>query len=262
MLTRENRKIEGMMKMRMEWNNNGNQNMVSKLAGIALVVVGMIIAGNALGWWSVSLFFRGWWTLFIIIPCALRMKKDGFHSGAGFGLILGFLLLLSQWHIFSFGGAISLIIKLAIPVLLILYGLKIVTQGKSFSSNHNSGYKNFGMSGAGMTEGYVQEENYNAIFGSREADFSQEEFHGTSTCAVFGGTDLNLRNAVIIDDVIINATAIFGGVDIFLPQDVNVRVASTAIFGGTDNQIKRPEMPEWPTVYIKATAIFGGIDIH
>ena len=50
MLTRENRKIEGMMKMRMEWNNNGNQNMVSKLAGIALVVVGMIIAGNALGW--------------------------------------------------------------------------------------------------------------------------------------------------------------------------------------------------------------------
>ena len=73
MLTRENRKIEGMMKMRMEWNNNGNQNMVSKLAGIALVVVGMIIAGNALGWWNVSLFFRGWWTLFIIIPSVIGL---------------------------------------------------------------------------------------------------------------------------------------------------------------------------------------------
>lgn len=244
----------------MEWNNK-NQNMISKLVGIALVVVGMIIAGNALSWWSINPFFKGWWTLFIIVPCALRIKKEGFHSGAGFGLIFGLLLLFSQWRFFSFGGAISLIIKLAIPVLLILYGLKIVT-GKNFSSGYNSGYRGFGADGSDpMAEGYVQEGNYNAVFGSKEADFSQEEFHGTSTCAIFGGTDLNLRNAVIIDDVTINATAIFGGVDIFLPQDVNVRVASTAVFGGTDNHIKRPEMPEWPTVYIKATAVFGGIDI-
>ena len=96
------------------------------LWGIVFVALGVAIAGNVLGWWNFSIFFRGWWTLFIIIPCAQSVMRKGFRNGAGLGLIFGILLLMSQWRLFSFGW----IIKLAIPGLLIYYGLKVVLQDK------------------------------------------------------------------------------------------------------------------------------------
>ena len=37
--------------------------------GIVLVAVGVIVALNALEITDIDIFFEGWWTLFIIIPC-------------------------------------------------------------------------------------------------------------------------------------------------------------------------------------------------
>lgn len=217
------------------------------LAGMFWIVVGVVIAGNVLDWWNISLFFRGWWTLFIILPCGAQVLRKGFHSGAGFGLVVGLLLLFSQWNLFSIGWAV----KLLIPVLLILYGIKIVMRGTSFrrtTVDH-------------IPDGYAEEANCSGIFQNKEIHYPEDEFFGSEVNAIFGGADLDLRSALIDEDVTISATAIFGGIDIKLPEDVNVKVSSTGIFGGTDNGIKRPANPEWPTVYIQATAVFGGIDI-
>ena len=43
------------------------------LWGIVLVTVGVILAVNALGIASIDIFFDGWWTLFIIVPCAVGL---------------------------------------------------------------------------------------------------------------------------------------------------------------------------------------------
>ena len=40
--------------------------------GIAIIALGVIFGGNALGLFELNVFFDGWWTLFIIIP------SDGF----------------------------------------------------------------------------------------------------------------------------------------------------------------------------------------
>ena len=39
------------------------------LWGIALIAVGSIFALKAFGVTNVEIFFDGWWTLFIIVPC-------------------------------------------------------------------------------------------------------------------------------------------------------------------------------------------------
>ena len=64
-----------------------------------------------------------------------------------------------------------------------------------------------------------------------------------------------------MEDVTIDVTAIFGGVEVYLPDDVNVKLTSTALFGAAENSAKRADVPEWPTVYIRATSIFGGVEI-
>ena len=79
--------------------------------------------------------------------------------------------------------------------------------------------------------------------------------------AVFGGVKCDLRNAVIEKDCAITATGIFGGVDIILPDDVNVKINSNSILGGVSDKNHRAAVPGAVTVYINATCMFGGVEI-
>ena len=53
--------------------------------------------------------------------------------------------------------------------------------------------------------------------------------------AVFGGVKCDLREAKLSGDVVINATAVFGGIDIFIAEDVVVKIKSFPLFGGVSN---------------------------
>ena len=41
--------------------------------GIAIIALGIIFGGNALGFFDLNIFFDGWWTLFIIIPSLISL---------------------------------------------------------------------------------------------------------------------------------------------------------------------------------------------
>ena len=82
----------------------------------------------------------------------------------------------------------------------------------------------------------------------------------TELTAVFGGIDLDLTNAIINEDKVITVCAIFGGVDIIMPSNVNVEIRSISIFGGIDSK-KTAKIENAPTVYIDGTCIFGGASI-
>ena len=58
-----------------------------------------------------------------------------------------------------------------------------------------------------------------------------------------------------------SASAIFGGIDIFVPGDVNVKITSNSIFGGVSNKTVGYRNEAAPTLYIRATCLFGGVDV-
>lgn len=99
-----------------------------------------------------------------------------------------------------------------------------------------------------------------AIFSGSELDFSGEPFFGGRFTAIFGGIDCNLKGALIEDGAVLKATAVFGGIDIIVPQGVNVKVSSTSLFGGV-SQMQSNTTDYANTLYINATCIFGGVDI-
>ena len=80
---------------------------------------------------------------------------------------------------------------------------------------------------------------------------------------MFCGVKCDLRNAIIENDVVINTSSIFGGIDIFLPENVKVKIKSTSIFGGVDEK-KRNNVEDANThvIYINALCLFGGVDIN
>lgn len=92
------------------------------LWGIVLIIIGLIIGGNTLGIININIFFDGWWTLFIIIPCFIGLIKDKEKTVSIIGLLIGIALLLGCQNILDF----DLIWKLIFPAILVIVGLSII----------------------------------------------------------------------------------------------------------------------------------------
>lgn len=215
------------------------------LWGIILIALGLAFMGQSLGLWGFNIFFDGWWTLFIIIPCLVSIIKNGFNSVNIAGLVIGLLFLLAEQGIFELYETR----KLIFPAILIIIGFSIIYRGTVRPKTE-----------------VVKVENNNlreltAIFGGQDVSFAKEKFNGANLTAIFGGVSINLKESVIEEDVKINATAIFGGVDVFLPPNVKAKVFTTPIFGGVINKAIQSEDENAPTVYIYATCIFGGVEV-
>lgn len=98
-------------------------------------------------------------------------------------------------------------------------------------------------------------------FPDNKLDLMEKNSIGTDLTAVFGGVDCDLRKAIISSDKVINATAVFGGIDIFVPDNVKVKVKSTSIFGGVTDKNSHSLKEDAHTIYINASCIFGGVEI-
>ena len=118
------------------------KNYGNVLWGILLIFIGLGLAGRYLLDWNFTLFFDGWWTLFIIIPCIISMIDTGVHTSNVTVLIVGVLLFLSCQDVFRY----YLSWRLIIPLLIIFAGVYIIVntfadnkRKNFFSDNNNPG---------------------------------------------------------------------------------------------------------------------------
>ena len=224
--------------------------MKNMLWGIVLIILGLILGLNALDITNIDIFFDGWWTLIIIIPCFIGLFKDKDKTGNVIGLILGFALLFCSLSLLDF----EVIWKLAFPVILIIIGLSFVFKD-SFNKKITDEINKINKKSVGENE-------YCATFSSQNVNFNKEEFKGATINSIFGGVKLDLRKAIIKNSQVINCSAIFGGIDIYVPENVNVKIKSNCIFGGISNKKQEfLEEKDVKTIYINATVMFGGVDI-
>lgn len=217
------------------------------LWGAFFIILGLGFAGNAFNMWNFNIFFDGWWTLFIIIPCGISLIQNGFKISNLIGLMIGIMLLLAAQGVVE-GNVLG---KLIVPFIFVLIGLSMIF--KNLFRGEHGGHIDIKYQG-GNSE-------HSAIFSGGRYQVTGEKFMGTTMNAIFGGVDLDLRNAIIDEDVVINATAVFGGINIYVPSNVKVKVSNVPIFGGVDNKAFNSPDPNAPTIYLNSTCMFGGIDI-
>ena len=214
--------------------------------GIFFIIIGIGYGGDALNIWHFTVFFTGWWTFFIIIPSLISLIQKGYSTSDLVALLVGIILLLSRRDIIN----LSIIGKLLFPAILIFIGLSIIF--KDVFKDRKYFKKNITYKGD-PTEQY-------AIFSGNKQRISGN-FLGARVNAIFGGYTLDLRNAVVDQDIIINATAIFGGIDIFIPEGVIVRTSTVPIFGGVTNRVSDPKEVNPPVILVNSVCMFGGINI-
>ena len=219
----------------------------SVILGIILIAIGVVFALNALNITDIDIFFDGWWTLFIIVPCTIGLFTEREKTGNIIGIVIGVFLLLCCQDILSF----SMFWKLLVPAIIVIVGLKMVIAGL-LGNKANEIMKKL------RSEGKNPKADC-AVFSGCEVNYDGEVFEGAELTAVFGGVDCDLRNAIIEKDCAIQVSAIFGGIDIFVPAGINVKVNSNNIFGGVSN--KTTVHQNAPTIYVSGTCMFGGVEI-
>jgi predicted membrane protein len=101
-----------------------------------------------------------------------------------------------------------------------------------------------------------------SIFGSVRKNILSKSFRGGEIVSIFGGSEVNLTQADIINVAELEIVQIFGGTKLIIPSNWNVRSEAVAILGGVEDkrELRTGVTPD-KTLIIKGTTIFGGIDI-
>jgi predicted membrane protein len=224
--------------------------------GLVLMVVGTVILLEHIGIISSATLWTFWPAALIVLGLFKFMEQCNRVFGALLVLV-GTLLLLHNLGLSRLSwGEIWPIALIAAGVMLIwsrfeLPKLPKVTQGGT-NVNVNTA--------ANMINEY-------ALFGAVERRININNFAGGTVAATFGGVELDFRSADIEgEEAVVMVEAIFGGIEVTVPDRWHVVWEGQSIFGGFGDET-RPPLPEVPgapsrkRLVLRGRAVFGGISV-
>lgn len=227
--------------------------------GFLLVALGLALLLNSFGFYEFGDFFGTWWPSILMIVAVVQIatgRGQWFWSSVLF--LAGALLQARELEMLP-GGFWSAFW----PAVLILAGISmLIKRGHKKKVGIRNGSEPF-FDGATQNVGGDRVDR-TAIFSGQELRVSSRNFAGGDLTAVFGGIELDLRDADIDSaNVMLTATAVFGGIEIRVPPHWQVVVQGTPIFGSIEDKTMRTpnNTVKGPLLLVDVTAVFGGVEI-
>lgn len=221
--------------------------------GAILVAVGIVILLDHMGYIQGVDLWR-YWPVLLILAGIRRILGSGQRAWGAFLIFLGVLFQLDQlgiahvrwidfWPIALIGGGVFLIWSS-------LEGRSLMRRANVDTADPRTTL------------------NEQAVFGGVEKRLNSKEFRGGELNAVFGGIEIDLRDAEIADsEAVLVATAVFGGIEIRVPDTWFVATQGHGLFGAfTDNThyhgMADPNSPPKKTLVVRGSSVFGGVEIR
>jgi len=170
-------------------------------------------------------------------------------------ILAGLLKLASMWNIFQLDWLWQHPLSAYFAPLFILYvGIELIIS--SYEHYHGQWLQRplpQGEEGKRM--------RCAASFGADEYIFRGESFHGARLDAFFGGIRVDLRNAVISEDEEIDIHTFMGGVELLVPDSINVIVKSHSFIGGVGDGTTKSIGKDARCLHITASNFLGGVSV-
>ena len=220
-----------------------NKSYAQILTGVLVLALGVGFLLNALNVVDFNVSFRTWWPAIIIAVSLIALVSNPRMwvwptATAGFGV----LLLLRNLDVVQFN-----VWSLIWPSIIILVGLSILFKREGWDRPKDD------------SEDAV---NATALFSGQNIRSVSHKFKGGDITAVFGGIELDLRDAKIEGTATMNIFAAFGGVEIKVPEGWVIKVSGMPIFGGWEDKTKKPaDVKNAPVLRINGTCMFGGLSV-
>ncbi|MBB1579389.1 hypothetical protein HG426_000470 [Candidatus Saccharibacteria bacterium] len=184
--------------------------------------------------WAVGLVLAGLTT--IVSSRKMLTRAWGFllmATGVSIGLNAYGVIDVSIWKLFW-------------PVVLIAVGLMMVFSIGSANRKR-------------AEESGTNDNEKVAIFYGEESRV-KGDYTGGSATAIFGGVELDLRQAKIKDGAVIDVFTFCGGVNINMPDDVIVKNEVHGILGGSEDKTVSKSSAK-KTIYLRGECVLGGLEV-
>ncbi len=224
------------------------------IPGLILVGVGALFFLNNLHIIYVRTWFS-YWPAILIAFGIVKLVDSTYAGGRVFGgIVAGFGAIFMARTL----GYIDIGMREIWPLFLVGLGLLMLVQRTTEWHLKFPDPTGTRVVGSGTVK-------IDAVFAGAKRVVTSQEFRGGEVVAVFGGVELDLRQAGMTgDSSVLEINAIFGGVELKIPRDWSAVVEGVGIFGGyADNSIQ-PEPAHGPGVkqlIVKGVATFGGVEV-
>jgi predicted membrane protein len=198
--------------------------------------VGVVEAHAYLRFWPVALIAIGFVKLW--------------QCGSGSGAFPGFLLLFAgAWLLLEAVGFVTISLWDLWPLVFVFAGASMIWRG---------------IRGPGGPRGGADSHstvNAVAVLGGVNRGNNSRAFRGGDLTAVMGGCQIDLRNAAIDGEAVIDVFAMWGGIEIKVPEDWSVSGRVTTILGGYEDKTRPPRDSTAHRLILRGVVIMGGIEV-
>jgi len=215
------------------------------LVGIVAVLVGVVLLVETTGLYPTGDFLRFVPALFVAVG-VYALVASNFRNVTG---PVAVILVAGAAQVVALGYVAASEVWQFWPLLVVAFGLSLVA----------------GQFRPRARPSDAADLSALAIFGGSERRATSQAFRSADLTAVFGGTSLDLRDAVVPDGetATITATALFGGVEIIVPRDWNVELDVLPILGGaSDDRTRSERTHEGVDLVVTGFAAFGGVAVE
>jgi hypothetical protein len=213
------------------------------LFGAIIVLAGLLLLLDTTEVFPTGELLRLVPSLFVLVGL-WALVASGFRNLVGPVVLIG---VAGAWQLVALDVATAAEVGRFWPLLIVAFGLSLVV-GHYRSPRDDSADARLSTL---------------AIFGGAERRSTSQSFSGADLTAVFGGTELDLRDAAVADPPArVNALALFGGAEIVVPREWNVRMDVIPILGGaSDDRPRSAERNEDLDLVVTGFTAFGGITV-
>jgi predicted membrane protein len=251
------------------------------IGGFILAGIGLILLLQNLG---IAVFddVERFWPLILIVVGVAQAARSVGMGGKVWGavvMIAGVLFLLNNFDIIH-----GNLWRFVWPAILIMMGLGMLARSvdrynaKDFKPGATGAFGrdladqirnrvHSEMGGRGFGSGGSRDRLSEwAVFSGVRRRIDSQDFQGGEAFAMFGGVEIDMRKAASKrDEILIEVNALFGGVEIRLPETWDVTVRGSGIFGGYEDKTMDARIAsdtKQPHVVVNGFAIFGGVTIQ
>ncbi|MGZ3921682.1 MAG: LiaF transmembrane domain-containing protein [Bacteroidia bacterium] len=239
-----------------------NQRRGRTIAGIVVIIAAVLFFCKELGYFIPSWVFT--WPVLLIVIGLISGIKHQFRNTA-------WIILMAIGGIFLAGDLITdfSFDKFKIPIILLIVGLILVFKPKN-RYRHYAKYKcrHYQHTNVGASQTtYNSSDDFvmmNNVFAGTKKNVISKDFKGGEINNTFGGCELNLIQADIVNEAVITINQHLGGTKLIIPPNWAVKSDVVCVFGGIEDE--RPRMAvtgseQTKTLILRGRVFMGGVEI-
>jgi predicted membrane protein len=216
------------------------------LVGLLVIGIGVMFTLDNLGVAYFNLRLLRYWPAALIAIGVVKLWQARDGTGGAFG---GFVFTLAgTWLLLEQTTVMRISFLDLWPLLLVFFGIYLVWQGVSVPRQRNVGDANSTVSAIAILGGVVRGNNSRA-------------FKGGDLTAIMGGCELDLRQANIESDAVIDVFAIWGGIEIRVPEDWTVVPRVVPFMAGVEDKTRPSQTAVQKRLIVRGFVIMAGVEL-